>query len=94
MMQSADLRECNDLTLGRRLNATWDRRVAIQRKMASGIVIVAEVFGQDAMSMSFVEDDQVIETFAAYAADDSFAIWILPIRQLHLIVTVRYELFG
>ncbi len=69
MVQPANLRGRNDLAFGRRLNATWDRRVAIQRKMTSGIVIVVEVLGQDAVQMPFVEHDDMIQTIAAYAAD-------------------------
>ena len=80
MVQPANLRDRNDLTFGRRLNATWDRRVAIRRKMTSGIVIVVEVLGQDAVQMPFGEHDDVIRTIAAYAADHSFAIRILPRR--------------
>ena len=94
MVQPANLRDRNDLTFGRWLNATWDRRVAIQRKMTSGIVIVVEVLGQDAVQMPFVEHDDMIQTIAAYAADHSFAIRIGVSRRLHRIVTVRSELFG
>ena len=42
--------------------------------MWSGIVIVVEVVRKDAVQMSFVEHDQVIQAVSAYAADDAFAI--------------------
>ncbi len=44
----------------------------------TGMLIVLEVLGQDAVQMPFVEHDDVIQTIAAYAADHSFAIRILP----------------
>ena len=95
MMQSADLRDGNDdIAFGRWLNATWDRRVAIKGQVASGIVIVIEIFRKNAAQMSFVEHDDMIETFSAYRTDYPFAVRILPRRQLHPIVTVRVELFG
>ena len=45
-MQSADLPNGDDLALRRRLHLTWRWRVAIQRKMAPGIVVVVEVLGR------------------------------------------------
>jgi hypothetical protein len=94
MVQPANLRDRNDLTFGRRLKATWNRRVAIQRKMTSGMVIVVEVLGQDAVQMPFVEHEDMIQTIAAYTADNSFTIRVGVSRRLHRIVTVRSERFG
>jgi len=66
MVEPANLRDCNNLTFGRRLDVTWDRRVAIQRKMASDIVIVVELLGQEMVQMPFVQHDHVLQTFPAY----------------------------
>ena len=83
-MQAADLPNGDYLVLQRQFHLAWRWRVAVQRKMTSGIVIVVEVRGQDVVQMPFVEHDDMIQTIAAYAADNSFAIRILPghIRKL------------
>ena len=48
--------------------------------MRPGVVIIVEVLSQDAMQMGLVQHNHMIQTIAAYAADDSFAKWILPRR--------------
>src|SRR5215831_9720103 len=48
--------------------------------MWSGIMIVAEVFLQNSSKMLFGKYNHVVETFAAYTADHSFRVWILPRR--------------
>ncbi len=79
-MQSADLPKGDDLALRRRLHLAWRRRVAVQRQVRPGIVIVVEVIPKDSVEMPFVEHDQVVETFPTYRADDSLAVGILPGR--------------
>ena len=66
VMQSADLPNGDDLALRRRFHLTWGRRVAIQRKVRSRIVVVVEILGQDSMQMSLVQHDHVVQAFAAY----------------------------
>ena len=61
MVQPTNLRDGNDFAFGRRLNATWDRRVAIKGQVASGIVIVFEILGQNAMQVGFIEHEHMIE---------------------------------
>ena len=80
MVQTANLRDGNDLALGRRFHVAWRRRVAIQGQVTAGVVVVVEVLGQDAMQMAFVQNDDMIQTVAADAADGALAIWILPGR--------------
>ena len=80
MVQTANLRNGNDLTFGRRLNATWVRRVAIQGQVAAGVVIVVEVLAENAMQVLFVEHDDMIQTVVTYTADGALAIRILPRR--------------
>jgi hypothetical protein len=41
-------------------------------------MIVVEVLGQDSAQIPFVEHDDMVQTIAAYAADNSFTIRILP----------------
>ena len=50
MMQAANLRNRDDLALRRRFHLTWCRRVAIQRQMWPGIVIVGEVYSTRSQS--------------------------------------------
>jgi hypothetical protein len=70
----------NDFALGRRFDAAWCRRVAIQGKVRPGMVVVPEIPGQDAIQMGLVEYDHPIQTIAAYRTDDSFTIGIFPRR--------------
>jgi hypothetical protein len=46
--------------------------------MRSGFVMVLKILGQDAAQVMLVEDDDVIQTFAADRADEALDIWILP----------------
>ena len=94
MVQAADLRNRNDFAKRWRLDITRRWRVSIQRKMTPGIMVVVKVLGQDSLQMPFAQHDHMVQTFSTYRTDYPFAIRILPIRQLHLIVTVRHELFG
>ena len=50
MMQAANLRNRDDLAKRRALHVTRRRRVAIQRQMCPGIVIVGEVVRKDAVT--------------------------------------------
>ena len=66
MVQTANLRDGNDLALGRRFHVAWRRRVAIQGQVTAGIVVVVEILGQDSMQMSFAQYNQMVQTFSAY----------------------------
>ena len=48
--------------------------------MWPGIVIVVDVVRKDVVQVPFVQHDHVVQALAAYAADDAFAIGILPGR--------------
>ncbi len=80
MMQAAGLRNRDDLAQRRRLHFTWFRRVAIQGQVAAGVVIVVEVIREDAVQVFFIQHDEMVETLAAYGADNPFAVRILPGR--------------
>ena len=80
VMQAADLREGNNVAFRRRFGAPRCRRIAVQRQMRPGSVIIIEVVREYAVQMTFVQHDQVIQTFSAYGADHAFAVWILPWR--------------
>jgi hypothetical protein len=78
MMQAADLRDGNNFPLVRRLDAPWHRRIAIQRQMCPGMVIILKILGQDSVQMPFVQHDRMVQTLPAYGADHAFAVRILP----------------
>ncbi len=46
MMQAADLRNRYDSPVARRFHFSWDRRVAIQRKVSPLFVVVIKVIAQ------------------------------------------------
>jgi hypothetical protein len=64
MVQATDLWDGDDVTQRGWLYRTTLRAILIEREMGSRAVVVIEVRGQDAMQMSLVEDDDVIQTLA------------------------------
>ena len=80
MMQAADLRSRNDLSLTWRLYFARRRRIAIQRQVRAYVVIICKIQSQNSLQMNFVQYDQVIQTFSTDGADESFSVGILPGR--------------
>jgi hypothetical protein len=46
--------------------------------MGSGPVMISKIARQDVPQVTLVEEDDVIQTFAADRADEWFDKWILP----------------
>ena len=69
MMQSANLRDRDDPASRRRLHHTRRGRVAIQRQMATGVVIVVKVFGEDTVQVPLVEHDDMIQAVTTNTAN-------------------------
>src|SRR6266403_3514376 len=46
--------------------------------MCAPVMIVAEVLGQEPPQMSLMQDDHVVQAFAADAPNQPFDVWILP----------------
>ena len=44
------------------------------------MVVIVEVPGKDSTQVGFVEDDEVVQAFAANGTDESFAVRVLPGR--------------
>ena len=80
VMQPADVREGDHAALTRWFDLTRDRRVAVERQVASRLVVVREVRGQDPQQVRFVEHDHVVQAFAANRADESLHVRVLPGR--------------
>jgi len=49
-----------------------------RREMGSGPVMILKIARQDAPPVTLVEDDDVIQAFAADRADEALDKWILP----------------
>ena len=63
-MKSADLRKRHELATADRLHRPPVRRILVQRQVTSGAMIIVQVGYQDPAKMAFVQDDDMIETFA------------------------------
>ena len=64
MVQTANLREANDIATRGKLYATWLRAVFAEREMRSGVMLL-KIARQDTMQVALVDDDDVIQTFPA-----------------------------
>src|SRR2546425_4485737 len=65
VVESADLRQRNDLTMRWRLDSTRFRRVFFDSQVRARAVIVADVIAKTMSQVSLVEDDDVVEEFAS-----------------------------
>jgi hypothetical protein len=59
-MQTAHLREGNNIACGRKLHATRPWAVLVEREMRSGVMMILKIARQDAAQVTLVEDDNVI----------------------------------
>jgi hypothetical protein len=64
MMDTADMRNGHDLSLGWRLNWSQYRALFIERQVRSRLVIVGDVGFQHLSQMPFIENDDVIQTLS------------------------------
>ncbi len=80
MMQTAHLRELDYWSLFRSHHRPWSRTVMRQRPRGTGKVVVVEVVFQNALKVSFSDDDHLIQTFPTDGLDRSFDVRILPRR--------------
>ena len=73
-MPTADHRNRDHFAAFREFDLARDGRVAIEREMRAGFVIICEVRGQDAPEMLLVENDETIKALATDRSDDSLDI--------------------
>jgi hypothetical protein len=66
---------CGGWLYGPRLGA-----ILVQREMRAASVVIVKICRQHTAQVPLIEDDDVIETFAADRADDAFDIGVLPGR--------------
>ena len=62
------------------LHRTWNRTVAFQRQMGSRAVIILQVLCKHCLEMSFVEDDEMVQTLPAEGPDQPLHVRTLPRR--------------
>jgi hypothetical protein len=79
-VQAADLWEGNNVTCRGRLYRPRLRAILAEREMCTASVVVVEVRRQHTAQVTLIEDEDVIEAFAADRADDAFDIGVLPRR--------------
>jgi hypothetical protein len=65
MMEAADLPEWDNLAGSGWVYRTALRTILGEREMRSRLVVIMKVRGQHAAQVTLIEDDDVIETFAA-----------------------------
>ena len=65
----------------------------IARHVAAVMVVVFRELGQQMIEVSFSKDDEFIQAFQFERLDNPLASAVYICRQLHLIATVRHELF-
>src|SRR5260370_1394129 len=78
MAQATDFRERHDAPLRRHLNASWRRRILLQRKMCSCTVVIGHIAGQHAAQVALTEYDHVVQTLTPDGSDQALRVWILP----------------
>ena len=78
MVQTAHLWEGDNGACRRWLYGARLRTILAEREMCSALVMILKIARQDAAQVTLVDDDDVIQTFAADRADEALDIWILP----------------
>src|SRR6266478_3212281 len=80
VVESADLRQRNDLAMRGWLDGPRLRGVFGESQVRTRAVVVAEVIAKTTTQVSLVEDDDVVEEFASDGADHALGEWVLPRR--------------
>jgi hypothetical protein len=78
MMQTADLREGNNIACRGKLHATRPWTVLVEREMRSGVMMILKIAPQYAAQVTLAEDDNVIQAFTADRPDETLDVGILP----------------
>ncbi len=72
MMQPSHLRDGDDLAKFGWLDLPLFGGIPGKRKMSPRLMVVLEVGGEDTDQVGFVEDNDMVQTFAADGADQAF----------------------
>ena len=76
VMKTAELRDCDDPADTRDLPR--EGALLVEPQMGPGPMVVTEIRSQRSLQMSRVQDDEVVQTFSTYRADQSFDVGVLP----------------
>ena len=60
------------------LDGPRQRTIHVQCPVCAPVMIILEVLGQEPPQMALVQDDHVVQAFAADAANEPFHVGILP----------------
>jgi hypothetical protein len=60
------------------LDRPRDRTIHVQRPVCAPVMIIPEVVGQEPSQMALVQDDRVVQAFAANTANEPLDVGILP----------------
>ena len=78
MVQAAYLGERDDLALLRTLHWSWFRGIFVQAQVGPTPVVILEVGFEQAVQVSLIEHDNVVQTLAADRAHQPFDVRRLP----------------
>ena len=78
MVQSAEKRNCHDLTQFRRFFVATHWRVTVKTLVRSMLVVILKILGQGSSKMPIAQYDCLVKTFPADRTDQSFDVSILP----------------
>ena len=65
MMQATNLRESDNVSRDGCVYGARFRTILVKREMGSGLVMILKIRRQNPAQLALIEDDDVIETFAA-----------------------------
>ena len=65
MMQATNLRESDNVSRDGWVYGARFRTILVKREMGSGLVLILKIGRQSPAQLALIEDDDVIETFAA-----------------------------
>ena len=78
VMQPIHFRNFSDRANSWPLYRPWQRIIHVQRPVRGPVMVIPEGTGQEPPQMSLVQDDYVIQAFAANTPHEPFAIRTLP----------------
>ena len=90
-MQSADLGNFDHPAKRGRLDRSADRRIFVEGEVRSKIFVVLEIIFQDAAQSDFIEDNDVIQAFAAKGTDQPLDVGVGMSIQLRRMATLRFD---
>jgi hypothetical protein len=91
MVQPGHRRDGDDSAKIARLDRTSDRAIFFEREMRSGTLVVVDVRGHYATQVALVEDNYVVETFAANRTDDPLDVSVGSSCRMQLVRLMRSD---